>query len=173
MEIIRGGAADAPLILAMLDGAVAWLVRNGRPGQWGSEPWSADPKRVERITAIARDEDVWVARVDGRPAGVMATGPAPPHYVSAADEPELYIGLLVTDREFAGHGVGSALIAHALDEARRLGVGLVRVDCYGGDDGRLVGYYRGNGFDPVRTFNVGEWPGQLLSQRVDSPPASA
>ncbi len=105
-------------MLAMLDGAVARLAANGRTGQWGSRPWSEDPRRVERITGIARDDEIWVAEVDGRPAGVMAVAPHPPRYVDPIDEPELYITLLVTDRAFAGHGVGGALIAKAKDEAR-------------------------------------------------------
>ncbi|NVI92638.1 GNAT family N-acetyltransferase [Actinomadura sp. BRA 177] len=165
-EIRRGGPGDAPLMLAMLDGAVAWLAANGRTGQWGSEPWSEDPRRVERITGIARDDEIWVAEVDGRPAGVMAVAPHPPRYVDPIDEPELYITLLVTDRAFAGHGVGGALIAKAKDEARAKGAGLLRVDCYAGGDGQLVQYYRRHGFAPVAEFTVGDWPGQLLSQQV-------
>ncbi|MFD0534950.1 hypothetical protein ACFQY7_15570 [Actinomadura luteofluorescens] len=77
MEIREGGLGDAPAMLAMLDGAVAWLAANGRTGQWGSEPWSLDPRRVERITGIARDDEIWVAEVSGRPAGVMAVAPGP------------------------------------------------------------------------------------------------
>ncbi|MFA1544481.1 GNAT family N-acetyltransferase [Actinomadura monticuli] len=168
MTAIRGGGpADAPLLLAMLDGAVAWLAANGRTGQWGAEPWSGDPRRVERITGIARDDEIWVAEVDGRPAGAMAVAPRPPSYVDPAGEPELYITLLVTDRAFAGLGVGGALIAKARDEARAKGAALLRVDCYGGGDGRLVEYYRRNGFEPVAEFRVGDWPGRLLSQRVE------
>ncbi|TDD79417.1 GNAT family N-acetyltransferase [Actinomadura darangshiensis] len=167
MQIREGGPDDAPVMMAMLDGAVAWLAANGRTGQWGGDPWSDDPRRVERIAGIARDDEIRVAEVDGHPAGVMAVAPGPPPYVDPVEEPELYITLLVTDRAFAGHGVGSALIAKARDEARANGAGLLRVDCYGGGDGRLVEYYRRNGFEVVRPFTVGEWPGRLLSQRVD------
>jgi GNAT superfamily N-acetyltransferase len=167
MRIRKGGPEDAPVMMAMLDGAVAWLAANGRTGQWGSEPWSDDPRRVERIAGIARDDEIWVAEVDGRPAGVMAVAPGPPHYVDPIDEPELYITLLVTDRAFAGHGVGAALIGKAKHEARAKGAGLLRVDCYGGGDGRLVGYYRRHGFEPASDFMVGDWPGKLLSQRVE------
>lgn len=168
MEIRSGGPDDVPVIMAMLDGAVAWLASNGRTGQWGAEPWSRDPRRVERITGIARDDEILVAEADGRPAGVMAVAPAPPSYVGAADEPELYITLLVTDRAFAGHGVGAALIGEARRLARARGAGLLRVDCYGGGDGRLVEYYRRQGFATVAEFKVGDWPGQVLSQRVDA-----
>lgn len=166
MRMRKGGPDDAPVMMAMLDGAVAWLAANGRTGQWGSEPWSDDPRRVERIAAIARDDEIWVAEVGGRPAGVMAVSSVPPSYVDPIEEPELYITLLVTDRALAGHGVGGALIAKAKEEARGKGVDLLRVDCYGGGDGRLVEYYRRHGFDVVRAFSVGDWPGRLLSQRV-------
>jgi GNAT superfamily N-acetyltransferase len=166
MRIRQGGPDDAPAILAMLDEAVAWLVENGRAGQWGSKPFSSMPRRVKSIAEQTRTDAIWIAEADGVPAGAMATAPKPMPYVAPADEPELYITLLVTSRAFAGRGVGSALLAHARDEARRLGVGLVRVDCYAGSDGRLVAYYVRNGFTPVSTFTVGEWPGQLLSLRV-------
>jgi GNAT superfamily N-acetyltransferase len=165
-EIRRGGAGDAPLMLAMLDGAVAWLAGQGRTGQWGSEPWSSFPHRVERIEGMARDNDVWIAYVDGRPAGAMVLSPGPPHYIEPVDEPEVYVMLLVTDREFAGLGVGSALLDHARAEARRQGTGLLRVDCYAGDDGRLVEYYRANDFTPEKPFTVDGWPGMLLTQRL-------
>jgi GNAT superfamily N-acetyltransferase len=166
MRIRQGGPDDTEAIMAMLDGAVAWLVEHGSTGQWGTEPFSAIPQRVDGIADKARTDSVWIAEIDGAPAGAMATSPEPMPYVDAADEPELYITLLVTDRAYAGRGVGAALLAHARDEARRQGAGLVRVDCYAGGEGRLVAYYRRNGFTPAETFTVGEWPGQVLSLRV-------
>jgi GNAT superfamily N-acetyltransferase len=171
LRIRRGGEDDLPAILAMLDGAVEWLVARGRTGQWGTRPWSERPKAVERVTELVRSGTPWIAEVDGAPAGTLTLTPdGAASYVPAADEPEAYVHLLVTDRRYAGLGVGAALLAHARDEARRLGVGLLRVDCYAGDDGALVDYYRRNGFTPVETFTVGgDWPGQLLAQRVDGP----
>jgi GNAT superfamily N-acetyltransferase len=169
VEIRPGSAADLPVVMAMLDGAVAWLDGAGRSGQWGSEPWSADERKVAKIAAKLASDTVWIAEVDGAPAGALTHSPDPMPYVAAADEPELYVTLLVTDRAFAGHGIGGRLLAHACDEARRQGVELVRVDCYAGGDGQLVSYYRRNGFEPVETFTVDGWPGQLLRKRVAAP----
>ncbi|WP_033431700.1 GNAT family N-acetyltransferase [Saccharothrix syringae] len=166
MDIREGDLDDLPAIMAMLDGAVAWLAAAGRTGQWGSEPFSANPSRVEGIADKIRTGTAWVAEVDGRPAGAMTLAPRPPSYVAPADEPEVYVTLLVTDRRFAGLGVGGSLLAHAREEARRAGVGLLRVDCYAGSEGRLVDYYRRNGFEPVEPFVVNGWPGRLLVQRV-------
>jgi hypothetical protein len=44
---------------------------------------------------------------------------------------------------------------------------LLRVDCYAGDDRKLVAYYEGNGFTPTEPFTVeGRWPGQVLARRL-------
>ncbi|MFI0353076.1 GNAT family N-acetyltransferase [Actinomadura sp. 9N407] len=166
MEIRQGGVADVPVVMKMLDGAVAWLADNGRSGQWGERPWSEDSEKVRSITDKVRTGTAWIAEIDGGPAGAMTLSRTVPHYVSAADEPELYITLLVTARSFAGRGVGAALLAHAVAEAGRLGVGLLRVDCYAGEDRQLVAYYRRNGFIEAEAFKVGSWPGQLLYRRI-------
>jgi GNAT superfamily N-acetyltransferase len=150
----------------MLDGAVAWLAARGRTGQWGTDPWSARPKAVAQVTEIVRSGTPWLAEIDGEPVGTMTLTPHPTPYVAPVDEPEVYVHLLVTDRRFAGRGIGDALLAHAVAETRRQRIGLLRVDCYAGDDGRLVAYYRSQGFEPVERFTVGDWPGQLLAQRV-------
>lgn len=166
MVIRRGGPADVPRILEMLDEAVTWLVAHGRSGQWGTSPWSATQKRRDQIAGLVNGGTTWIAEVDGRAAGAMIVSPDRQPYVPAVDEPELYINLLVSSRTYAGNGVGSGLLAHARQEAERLGVGLLRVDCYAGSEGRLVDYYRRNGFTATSPFTVGDWPGQLLVQRI-------
>ncbi|MFE9750498.1 GNAT family N-acetyltransferase [Saccharothrix saharensis] len=171
MEIRRGDLDDLPAIMAMLDGAVAWLDASGRTGQWGSEPFSDQPGRVEGIAEKISAGTAWIAEVDGVPAGAMTLAPRPPRYVEPAAEPEVYVTLLVTARSHAGRGVGSALLAHAREETRRAGVELLRVDCYAGSGGALVDYYRRNGFEPTEPFTVGSWPGQVLARRIPASPA--
>jgi GNAT superfamily N-acetyltransferase len=169
LRIRQGSEADLPAVLGMLDGAVEWLVSQGRTGQWGTEPWSARPKAVARVRELVTTGTPWIAEIDGVPAGTVTLRQAHQDYVPPPDpdEPEVYVHLLVTDRRFAGRGVGAALLEHARTETRRLGVGLLRVDCYAGGDGRLVDFYRGCGFTPLQPFTVGDWPGMLLAQRVD------
>lgn len=169
--IIRnGGHDDIPAILGMLDSCVEWLVGQGRTGQWGSSPLSENPKTVESVTRYMDEGDTYIAEVDGVPAGTVSLTDAPGAYLShlPAGEPERYIHWLASDRRFKGLGVGSALLAHAAEETMRAGVSLLRVDCYAGDDGKLVRYYESNGFTRVEAFKVGEndWPGQLLARRV-------
>jgi GNAT superfamily N-acetyltransferase len=166
MKIRRGGYEDIPAVLAMFDSAIVWLAANGRGGQWGTEPMSPRPGAADRIRKKIDDGTLWIAELDGAPAGAMAVSPEPVEYVAPAEGPEVYLTLLINDRAFAGRGVGAALIGHARREAAREGVSLLRVDCYAGGDGRLVEYYRGQGFAPTERFTVGEWPGQVLEMRL-------
>lgn len=168
MEIRAGSVEDTDAVLAMLDEAIDWLVSQGRTGQWGTEHWSTNPSLVERIRALIGEGDLWIAEIDGQPAGAILLNEAPMPYVEPADEPELYVRLLVTSRKHKGQGIGGALVSFARDEAKRRGIDLLRVDCYGGDDQSLVRFYESAGFVRAFPFKVGEWPGMVLEQRAIS-----
>ena len=166
LSIREGGPADAPLILGLLDGAVEWLVAQGRTGQWGTDPWSASPRAVAQVHRYAAEGTPYIAEISGVPAATLTLTEAPGSYVEPVDEPERYIHLLAADHRFAGRGAGAALLAHAAEATRRAGVSLLRVDCYAGGDGKLVGYYERNGFVRTQAFDVDGWPGQVLARRV-------
>lgn len=172
MEItIRdGGPDDVPAMLGMLDSSVEWLVSQGRTGQWGTGPLSESPGTVESVVRYMEEGVAFIAEVDGVPAATLTLTDAPGAYLAhlpPPGEPERYIHWLASDRRFKGLGVGRALLAHAAEETRRAGVSLLRVDCYAGDDRRLVAYYEANGFTPTHAFTLRDaWPGQLLERRV-------
>jgi GNAT superfamily N-acetyltransferase len=168
-----GTEADVPAVLALLDDAVRWLAEQGRTGQWGTKAQSTNPRRIAMVTGWARESGLVVACVPTsggeQIVGVLAVGKAR-SYVPPVNEPELYVNLLVTDRSWAGRGIGGRL----LDEARRIAVErratLLRVDCYAGGDRALVRYYERAGFTAAEPFTInqpdGPWPGQILSQRI-------
>ncbi|MFC0038838.1 GNAT family N-acetyltransferase [Actinomadura rayongensis] len=162
MRIRAGGPPDGDAIFDLLDSAVTWLAARGRTDQWGTEPFARDPG--EGIGRLIQEASVWIAEHDEHPIGalLLTSGPRPP--LTPAPEPEVFVALLVTDHSVPG--TGAALLDHARAEARRAGIALVRVDCYAGGDGALVDYYVRNGFTPVRRFQVGDWPGMLLEQRL-------
>ncbi|MCW7942447.1 GCN5 family acetyltransferase [Streptomyces hygroscopicus] len=168
MRIRKGTTDDIPVILGLLDGAVEWLVSQGRTRQWGTHPWSRRPSAVRAVHKYVTVGAPWIAEIDGVPAGTLTLSDGPGNYLAPVDEPERYVHLFAADHRFSGRGVGSALLAHAVEETRRAGVTLLRVDCYAGDDGKLVAYYERNGFTRTEAFTVGEdqWPGQVLAQRV-------
>ncbi|MEU0008404.1 GNAT family N-acetyltransferase [Streptomyces sp. NPDC006314] len=168
ITIREGGPGDAPLILGMLDSAVEWLVSQGRTGQWGTESWSGNPRAVELVHRYATAGTPYFAEIDGTAAATLTLSTGPGSYLEPADEPERYIHLFATDRRFKGRGAGAALLAHAAQVTRQSGISLLRVDCYAGDDGKLVAYYESNGFIRTEPFTFGEdkWPGQVLARRV-------
>ncbi|WRZ04717.1 GNAT family N-acetyltransferase [Streptomyces sp. NBC_00385] len=168
IRIRPGGPADAPAILDMLDGAVAWMNGRGNTQQWGTTPYSQKPGGAERVRRYTTEQTPYVAELGGTPVGamVLGSGPSPQMPIAEAGEPERYVRLLVSDRRHAGLGIGAALLAHAAEETRRAGVELLRVDCWAGGGGELVAFYERNGFAPASRFMSGEWPGQVLTRRI-------
>ena len=172
LRIRPAEASDAAPVLAMMDGIMEWLVSLGRTAQWGSAPWSTTPSLVKVIgDRIARAELRVAVGDDGGIAGCVSLSETPSGYVPAVDEPEVFINLLATSRRFKGRNVGGLLLAEARDEARRRGSGLVRVDCFAGDDGRLKNWYASQGFEEVEPFTVRregrpDWPGMLFAMRL-------
>jgi GNAT superfamily N-acetyltransferase len=165
--IIRSGdSGDADTLLRFFDEAVEWLVSRGSSGQWGTEPWSGVPKRVERVHGMAADPGLRIAMVEGEAAGALIVSEEHDPHVPPVEERELYVRFLITSRRFTGRRVGARLIEYALDEARRRGIDLVRVDCWAGGDGDLQRYYESQGFKPTVRFDVDGWTGQVLEQRV-------
>jgi GNAT superfamily N-acetyltransferase len=172
ITIREGGPDDIPVILAMLDSSVEWLISQGRTGQWGSKPLSENPRVAESVARYMDEGSTYIAEVDGVPAATLTLSDAPGAYLShlpPPGEPERYIHWLASDRRFKGRGAGAALLSHAAEVTRRAGISLLRVDCYAGDDRKLVAFYESNGFTPTQTYTSGErndWPGQVLARRV-------
>ncbi|MEV0528511.1 GNAT family N-acetyltransferase [Streptomyces sp. NPDC050439] len=165
ITIRPAGPDDIPAVLALFDEAVAWLVSQGRTGQWGDTPWSANPKTIALVEKYLTTGSAWIAEIGGLPVGTLTLTDGPGSYIAPVDEPERYIHLLASRH---GTGAGAALLAHAAAETRRQGVSLLRVDCYAGGDGKLVAFYERNGFTRTESFveQDGTWPGQILARRV-------
>ncbi|MGW0562758.1 GNAT family N-acetyltransferase [Streptomyces sp. NPDC003016] len=168
IRIRPGSLADAPAVLDMLDSAVAWMNKRGNTEQWGTTPYSQKPGGVARVERYMTENAPHTAELDGAPVGalVLDSGPSPQVPIAPAAEPERYVRLLVSDRRRAGLGIGAALLAHAVEETRRAGVELLRVDCWAGGGGELVAFYERNGFTPTDRFLSDAWPGQVLARRV-------
>ncbi|AZM89380.1 GNAT family N-acetyltransferase [Streptomyces sp. W1SF4] len=168
IRVRRGVLADAPAVLDLLDGAVAWMNSRGNTEQWGTTPYSQKPGGVERVERYLTENEPWIAELDGVPVGAMVldSGPSPQMPIKPAEEAEVYVRLLVSDRRRAGLRIGAVLLAHAADETRRAGLELLRVDCWAGGGGELVAFYERNGFTPTEAFLSGAWPGQVLARRL-------
>lgn len=163
--IRSGSLADAPLVVDLFDQAIRWMIERGLTDQWGSEPFSTDPKRTDAVARWITTGDLVVAERDGRPVAAMVLGGAPA-YAPPAVEPELYVVALVASRSARARGAGRRLLAEAERVAAERAVPVLRLDCFAGNGGQLVRYYQGAGFHPTERFSVGEWPGQVLERRV-------
>ena len=156
------GLEDTAPMLELFDEAVVWLNSQDITQQWGTAPFSSDPKRVSAVALWAASGAAVIAELDGETVGAMAVGEATP-YAPPATEPELYVVSLVARH---GSGAGRALLGCAEAIGRSLGVGLLRVDCYAGGDQALVRFYESAGFTRTHTFDVKGWPGQVLERRL-------
>ena len=171
VTIRSGGPGTRPPCCGCSTAPSRGLPNSGRTGQWGVDPASTDPRRIDQADAYAAGDGLWFAEIDGTAVGALVVGAAT-EYVPPATEPELYVNLLVTDRAYAGLGIGARLLAHAADLARERGLGLLRVDCYRSPDRALVRFYEGCGFTATDPFTVrrpgrAPWPGQVLARRLD------
>ncbi|KAJ5158773.1 uncharacterized protein N7500_008424 [Penicillium coprophilum] len=192
ITIVRATVEDAPAVLDILDAAVKWLVSQDRVGQWGTSPFSEDPRRTEQLKEFTTTgHGLWLAvkansdatpldenllsdtplktteeKTGGSIVGALAVGDKMP-YMTPVSEPEMYVRLLITDRRCAGKGVGKRLLEHARKLAKGAGASLLRLDCYAGDDGKLVQYYESQGFKRSELLNSeGDWPCQVLAQHL-------
>jgi GNAT superfamily N-acetyltransferase len=161
-----GGSKDQEALLDLFDEAVVWLTSRGLNGQWGSQTWSDQPELRESVVKMVIAPGLTIAEIDSQVVGALIVKDESPPYVPQASEPDLYIELLIVSRQHAGHGVGSILLNHARSECRDRGRTFLRVDCWAGGNRDLVRYYEQAGFTATETFIQGDWPGQLLVQRL-------
>lgn len=168
VTVRAGGPEDVALVLGLLDGATEWLVSLGRTDQWGTEPHSTDPRRIDQVTGFATSGGLWIAERGGEAVAALSLGPSVPP-VPPVDEPEVYVRLLVSDRT-SGRGAGAVLLDHARQIAKEDGITLLRVDCFASEDEALIGYYESQGFTRTERFEVKlpdrVWTGQVLAQRL-------
>jgi GNAT superfamily N-acetyltransferase len=165
LAIRPGGAADTGILLGMFDDAVEWLTAHGRAAQWGSEPWSGNPRRAEHVRDMVVKGELYIARLDGEPVGALVLGERL-HYAPPVAQPEVYINILLSSPAHRGAGIGSALLEFARDQTRRQRISLLRVDCWSGGDRKLVAYYESQGFTRSVEVSVGDATAQVFQQRL-------
>lgn len=154
VEFRMGSAADLDAVLALFDANVVWLVEQGRSGQWGSDPFSTNPKLVEFTRELLASGVVTIAEIENAVVGASVVTDHPMPYVPAIEEAERYLKLLITSPARRGEKIGHRLIELAREQTVADGIGLLRVDCWSGGDRRLVAYYTNEGFIPVQEIEV-------------------
>ena len=87
VQFRAGSVEDLDAVVALFDANVSWLVAQGRADQWGSEPFSENPKLVGFVRELLSSGTVTIAaraemvplragcRPDAGTAYVTATAP--------------------------------------------------------------------------------------------------
>ena len=116
--------ADAALVEAMLREAAAWVDALGEV-MW--EDGELDPNRIAADVAAGQ---VYLAQIDGHPAGSIRFQLEDPLFWPDRPAGEAaFVHRLVVRRAFKGCGVARALLEWAMRHARATGRGLLRLDC--------------------------------------------
>src|SRR5690606_30030474 len=107
LPVIRQASArDASAVVTMFDAAIDWFVEIGNTAQWGTTPFSRDPKRVDRVRSWCRAPGAWLeVDEEGTALGALVLGDAH-DYVPAPELPELYVKVLISSRASRARGAG-------------------------------------------------------------------
>ena len=136
-------------MVAILDDAASWLRSRGID-QW--QPGTFETEVYEAVSA----GEMYVAESEGSILGCFRLGRADADAIAAWSRVgmhedsggTLYLSRMAVGDERHGTNNGSQLIGLAMEMAKNLGVGHVRLDCWAGN-GTLRAFYTAEGFTRV------------------------
>lgn len=159
IAIDRALPEDLALVLTLYEEAAAWLAERG------IDQWRTGTLPRERAAAeIARGE-VWLARRDGEPLGMLKLQSADRLIWGETPDDAWYLHGLTVRREYAGRGFGRALLDWAAARARASGRCYLRLDCMW-DNPALRAYYEAAGFTPRGEKTGPGWSVALYEKRL-------
>jgi GNAT superfamily N-acetyltransferase len=149
LRILRASPAELDSALEILTEAARWEVDRGL-----ESPWPI-PFPAERVRPSLDRGDLYVAvDPDGRSLATVTLQWEDTPFWGNRPPDAGYIHRLAVRREFAGHGVGYAILGWAEGEVRRRGRAWLRLDTLTAR-ARLHRYYQEFGFRSVGTVRVG------------------
>jgi ribosomal protein S18 acetylase RimI-like enzyme len=131
--------ADLDVVVSMLEEAARWMVRRGIEG------WTPDGFSRERIAVLIESGEMYLAVLDGRPAGTFALQWSDRETWGDVPDDAGYIHGLAIRREFAGAGLGREMLRRAEQMVSLSEREYLRLDCVA-DNKALNEYYRRAGF---------------------------
>jgi ribosomal protein S18 acetylase RimI-like enzyme len=170
-RIRRAERADIPAILDLIGSTAKWLQACKDTDQW-ARPWPDEERRDIRVEQGILDGLTWI--VEDSHGMLAATVTCREHGNETLwtdlemAEKAAYVSRLIVSRDLAGHGIGAALINWTgLHGAREWGAKWIRVDVWT-TNLALHDYYRGQGFEHLRTLDFEdywEYPSAALFQK--------
>ena len=139
-RIRRATPGDEAALLAMAERMADFAVPHWRAAR---EIIDADGRDVVRaVTSGEPDHDVFIAEIDGTPAGCLYVHPAQDFF----GRRHAHISVIATTAAAEGTGVGRALMAHAEAWARERGLSLLTLNVFAAN-ARARHFYERAGFD--------------------------
>lgn len=169
LMIRRAVADDMQAILDMIDEAAAWLAEKGTD-QW-ARPWPDRESRDRRIRNGLRSGDTWMVEVDGAPVATVTfrkRGNWKLWTILERCHRAVYLSRLIVRRDYAGSGIGEALVDWAGLRARRdWRARWTRIDVWT-TNAALHNYYEKRGFQSRgirRSAQRAQYPSAALFQK--------
>lgn len=153
MTIDRAKSGDLDTVVAILQGASAWLRSRGL------DQWPEGFAPPERIRPYIDRGEAWLVRDDGHPVATIkisahADADAANLWTPAERrELALYLSKLAINQTYAGKGLGALVLRWAIDQAAQLGCKWARLDAWR-TNADLLAYYESRGWLHVRTVEV-------------------
>ena len=167
LQIAQAEPEDLAAMLTIFDDVVAWLGAQGSVKQWGTAPFSANPRLVERFHNHIAHDTFLVALKEEKAVGAICLNCTHPSYCwQGAPDDCAYVHPFATSPSVRGQGVGSALLRCADDYARRHDKPYLRLDCFA-ENPKLLAYYESEGFIAKGEFLVGAWHGRMYEKPMD------
>jgi ribosomal protein S18 acetylase RimI-like enzyme len=151
--------ADLDAVVSMLEEAARWMVCQGIEG------WTPEGLSRERIAFLIESDEMYLAVLDGRPAGTFALQWSDRETWGDVPDDAGYVHGLAIRREFAGTGLGREMLGRAELMVSRSEREYLRLDCVA-DNEALNEYYRRAGFTRGRSAVVRGLAVTLYEKRV-------
>lgn len=170
VHIRQATMSDVDVILGLIAEAADWLREKKDTDQW-QRPWPSPDAPRRRVIGGIQAGRTWIAWDGATPAATITVqreqDPGLPELWTWEDDgydKTIYIHRLVVSRDYAGMGLGAALINWAGERGAEHGAKLIRIDVWTTNEG-LHAYYRGQGFSFVRNHGDPGYPSGALFQR--------
>jgi GNAT superfamily N-acetyltransferase len=169
LNVRQAVAGDMPTIVAMIDEAADWLRAKGTD-QW-ARPWPTRKHRDRRIQRGLKRNKTWMVENEGLPVATVTLrrrGNRKLWTAAERHESAVYLSRLVVRRDYAGQGIGEALVDWAGVRGRRgWGAQWIRIDVWT-TNVALHNYYAKRGFRPYgdqRPAKINNYPSAALFQK--------
>ncbi len=146
-KIRRATLNDKENCIALLREAAIWVNTKG------TLLWNPDWFGDDYLNGVIAKGEVLMAEVSGKAAGMFVLQDKDETiWPDNITDNAAYIHKLCISRQFAGKGVSSNMIEHAIAESRAQGKDVLRLDC--ARRKALTGLYASHAFKKVSAFNM-------------------